>query len=63
MLVSFWDFSQEIPKNIDLNHFFAVPTGILTKEEQLDIMLLIGGETPIGTPICASILPRRGMSP
>ena len=40
-------------------HFLKVPSGILNWEEQRDIMLMIGGASPVGTPISIQILPRR----
>ena len=38
---------------------FIVPSAVLTAEEQRDIMLMIVGRSPIGTPISTNILPRN----
>ena len=39
-------------------YLFKVPTGIPRAEEQREILLVIGGESPIGSPISVDALLR-----
>lgn len=39
---------------------FSVPSGVLSAEEQRDMMLMIAGQKPVGKPICEINSARQG---